>query len=279
MPTRRLLLSSHDAKIREIMVTKVITVPTTATVNDACQLFLAHKYLAFPVMHGERMVGIVDVELFAEGIDDLERTKQQENLFQLIGVHVSASQQASPWQAFLGRFPWLLCNIAGGILAAILTNQFEGLLQKVVALALFVPVVLALSESVAIQSVSLALLVLGGQPLSFATIRSRVVREGATGILLGFGLRHNHGPGGACLAAERQSRCLPAHRHQCRRHLLGRIRPRDAACPLPDGPRSAGRQRADRAGDRRYDHADDLLHGCPAPARPASVASQHIGTQ
>jgi magnesium transporter len=185
VPTRRLLLSGPDAKIREIMVTKVVTVPTTATVNDACQLFLAHKYLAFPVMHGERMVGIVDVELFAAGIDDLERTKQQENLFQLIGVHVSASQQASPWQAFLGRFPWLLCNIAGGILAAILTNQFEGLLQQVVALALFVPVVLALSESVAIQSVTLALLVLGGQPLSFATIRSRVAREGATGILLG----------------------------------------------------------------------------------------------
>jgi Mg/Co/Ni transporter MgtE (contains CBS domain) len=185
VPTRRLLLSQPDAKVREIMVNKVVTIDSTADVRTACDLFLKHKFLAFPVMHGERMVGIVDVELFAEGIDDLERTKQQDDLFQLIGVHVSATQQISPWEGFKSRFPWLLCNIAGGILAAILTNFFEGLLVKVVALALFVPVVLALSESVAIQSVTLALVVLHGMPCTLRDLATRVVREAATGLLLG----------------------------------------------------------------------------------------------
>ena len=184
VPTRRLLLSPEGAKIREIMVTKVVTIDSSADVRAACDLFLKHKFLAFPVMHGERMVGIVDVELFAEGIDDLERTKQQDNLFQLIGVHVSPAQQVSAWDGFRSRFPWLLCNIAGGILAAILTNFFEGLLVKVVAIALFVPVVLALSESVAIQSVSLALVVLH-KPSSLRELFSRVLREAATGAMLG----------------------------------------------------------------------------------------------
>jgi magnesium transporter len=185
VPTRRLLLSPPEAKVREIMVPRVVTLPSTATVNDACQLFLAHKFLAFPVMHGERMMGIVDVELFAEGIDDLERTKQQDDLFQLIGVHLTATQQVSPWQAFLGRFPWLLCNIGGGILAAVLAKWFDALLVEVVALALFVPVVLALSESVAIQSVTLALLVLHGQPCNLSTLKSRLAGEATTGLLLG----------------------------------------------------------------------------------------------
>ncbi len=185
VPTRRLLLSPPDAKIREIMVTNVVTIDSSADVRAACDLFLKHKFLAFPVMHGERMVGIVDVELFAEGIDDLERTKQQDDLFQLIGVHLSATQQVSPWDGFKSRFPWLLCNIAGGILAAILTNLFEGLLVNVVALALFVPVVLALSESVAIQSVTIALLVLHNKPCSLRELLGRVLREAATGALLG----------------------------------------------------------------------------------------------
>jgi magnesium transporter len=185
VPTRRLLLSSSDAKIREIMVTRVVTIDSAADVRSACDLFLKHKFLAFPVMHGERMIGIVDVELFAEGIDDLERTKHQEDLFQLLGVHVSASQQASPWEGFTSRFPWLLCNIAGGILAAFLTKWFDDLLVEVVVLALFVPVVLALSESVAIQSVTLALVVLHGAGCTLADLRSRVVREAATGVLLG----------------------------------------------------------------------------------------------
>ena len=185
VPTRRLLLSPPEAKIAQIMVASVVTLPHTATVRQACELFLAHHYLAFPVMHGERMIGIVDVEVFAEGIDDLERTKQQSDLFQLMGVRLSAAQQASPWLAFRSRFPWLLCNIGGGILAAILANAFEPLLIKVVSLALFVPVVLALSESVAIQSVTLALVCLHGQPPTWNALRTRLAREAATGAMLG----------------------------------------------------------------------------------------------
>lgn len=185
VPTRRLLLSDPAAQIADLMVRDVVTLPSTATVREACELFLAHRFLAFPVVHDERMVGIVDVEVFAEGIDDLERTKQQEDLFQLMGVHLSAAQQASPWAGFTSRFPWLLCNIAGGLLAAVLTHAFEPLLAKVVSLALFVPVVLGLSESVAIQSVTLALLVLHGQQPTLDALWRRLHRELLTGVLLG----------------------------------------------------------------------------------------------
>jgi magnesium transporter len=185
VPTRRLLLSPPDAKVADLMMRDVVTIPSTATVREACELFLAHRYLAFPVVHHDRMVGIVDVEVFAEGIDDLERTKQQEDLFQLMGVHLSAAQQASPWAGFTSRFPWLLCNIAGGILAAILSYAFETLLAKVVSLALFVPVVLGLSESVAIQSVTLALLLMHGQRPTLGALWSRLRRELLTGALLG----------------------------------------------------------------------------------------------
>jgi magnesium transporter len=185
VPTRRLLLAQPEEIIGNLMVRQVVTLPATGTVREACELFLTHRFLAFPVIHNERMVGIVDVELFAEGIDDLERTKHQEDLFQVMGVHLSATQQVSPWSGFRSRFPWLLCNIAGGILAAVLSYAFETLLAKIVSLALFVPVVLGLSESVAIQSVTLALLVLHGQPPTFGALWQRLRRELATGALLG----------------------------------------------------------------------------------------------
>ena len=185
VPTRRLLLSPPEQNVGEIMVTNVVTAPSTATVGEVCELFLAHKFLAFPVLHDGRMVGIVDVEVFAEGIDDLERTKQQEDLFQLMGVRLSAAQTASPLAGFNSRFPWLLCNIGGGILAAILTFFFEPLLHRVVELALFVPVVLGLSESVAIQSVTIALHLCHGQKPTFASLWPRLRREMFTGVLLG----------------------------------------------------------------------------------------------
>ncbi len=79
----------------------------------------------------------------------------------------------------------MACNIAGGILAAFLSGIFEAELQKAVALALFIPVVLALAESVSIQSVSLALQVLHGKPPTWNNLIPKISAEFFTGAYLG----------------------------------------------------------------------------------------------
>jgi magnesium transporter len=186
VPTRRLLLSPDATPIREVMVTRVVTIPAAATVLDACEFFLLHKLLAFPVVDEERrMLGIVDVDLYTEELADVDRREELDDLFQLIGVHFEDSQARSPVAAFKSRFPWLLANIGGGIVAAFLSGLFQAELEKAVALALFVPVVLALAESVAIQSVSIALQRLHGRRPSVAAIAAAVRHESATGIMLG----------------------------------------------------------------------------------------------
>src|SRR5712692_11406436 len=50
VPTRRLLLNPLDKPIAEIMVREVIAIPGTATVLDACEFFIQHRLLAFPVV-------------------------------------------------------------------------------------------------------------------------------------------------------------------------------------------------------------------------------------
>ena len=186
VPTRRLLLSPDVTPIRDVMVTRVVTIPDAATVLDACEFFLLHKLLAFPVVdEGRRMLGIVDVDLYTDKLADVDRRAELDDLFQLIGVHFEDSQARSPAAAFTSRFPWLVANIAGGIVAAFLSGLFQAELEKAVALALFVPVVLALAESVAIQSVSIALQRLHGRRPTLASIVRAVRHESLTGLLLG----------------------------------------------------------------------------------------------
>ncbi len=186
VPTRRLLLSADSTPLSQIMVNHVITIPATATVLDACEFFLLHRLLAFPVVDADRRLrGIVDVDLYTDELTDLDRREGNEDLFQLIGVHFTDAQQSSSFSAFRSRFPWLLANIAGGILAAFVSGVFEVELQKVVALALFIPVVLALAESVSIQSVSLALQALRGSQPTMKAILTKLRRESMTGLLLG----------------------------------------------------------------------------------------------
>jgi magnesium transporter len=186
VPTRRLLLSSPASPLQEIMVKEIITISNSATVLDACQYFVLHRLLAFPIVdHDGHLLGVVDVELYTDEISDFDRREGNDELFQLIGIHLDATKQTSSTEAFKSRFPWLLANVAGGLMAAFLTGVFEAELQKAVALALFIPVVLALAESVSMQSVSLALRVQSGQKLTVGQLLRKLQLEALTGLFLG----------------------------------------------------------------------------------------------
>ena len=55
--------------LREIMVPRVVAVPATATILEACEFFVLYKFLAFPIVDEQRrVVGIIDANLFAEEI-------------------------------------------------------------------------------------------------------------------------------------------------------------------------------------------------------------------
>jgi magnesium transporter len=186
VPTRRLILSPPERPLAKIIVKYVVTLPSTATVSDACELFIQHRLLALPVVDDKgRVLGVVDVELYTDELTRLDDAQARDNLFQMVGVYVTAGLQATPFSAFRRRFPWLGCNLAAGILAAFLAGIFKAELNRVVALAFFIPVVLNLAESVSSQSVSLALHALSGQRPTWRSLVGKLRGELATGALLG----------------------------------------------------------------------------------------------
>jgi len=188
VPTRRLLLCQPDKPLADIMVDKVVALPQEATVLEACEFFIQHRLLAFPVVDtGKTLLGVVDVDLYTDEIVQLGDASARDDLFQMIGVHVTQAQQGSPLVAFRHRFPWLGCNMAAGLLAALLSGLYEDVLKNWVVLTFFIPVVLNLAESVSSQSVSLALQAFQGRRPTWKSLFQELRKEFATGLLLGFG--------------------------------------------------------------------------------------------
>lgn len=75
VPTRRLILSAPDARLADIMVAKVMALPARATVLEACEFFILHRLLAFPVVDDDgRLIGVVDIELYTGELDRLGDT-------------------------------------------------------------------------------------------------------------------------------------------------------------------------------------------------------------
>lgn len=187
VPTRRLLTGSPDQRIRHIMLPRVVTIPAQATVEVACEFFIQHKFLAFPVVDADkRLLGVVDVSLFTDEVLDLAEKQELDDVFQLVGVHL-ARAKASPLASFRDRFPWLLCNIAGGTACAVLSGFYEPLLNAQLVLALFVPVVLALAESVSMQAMTITVHGMHGGGVNWGGTLRGLWAELLAALLLGLG--------------------------------------------------------------------------------------------
>jgi magnesium transporter len=185
LQTRTILTAQPDETLADVMIRRVVAIPETATVLEACEFFVLHKFLAFPVVDRDRhIIGVVDVNLFNEEVFGIPQTETGDELFQAIGFHISQARSASPLAVLRFRFPWLLVTIAGGTVCAFLTEAHTRALQHTLAIAFFMTLVLALGESVAVQSLALVLENLGPKPLTSRWFFSIFKREALTAIPL-----------------------------------------------------------------------------------------------
>jgi magnesium transporter len=194
LPTRRLLTASLETPLRQIMVPRVVAIPETATVLDACEFFVLYKFLAFPVVDAQRrVIGIIDANLFAEEILEAGESEDRQRatgvvfleFFEALGFRLEQIRGVSPWRGFRFRFPWLLVTVTGGTLSAILARFFEATLARSLVLAFFLTMVLALNESVSMQSMSVTIHALRSVSVTRRWLATAFRREAVTAVLLG----------------------------------------------------------------------------------------------
>jgi magnesium transporter len=188
LPTRRLLTASPESQLSGLVIRNVVAIPHTATVLEACEAFVLHKFLAFPVVDAARkIVGVVDVGLLTEEAFDIAEREQTGALFESIGFRIWQVRNASPLRMFRFRFPWLLATIGSGTLCALLARAYEVTLAKSIILTFFFTLVLGLAESVSIQSMTMTIQILRVIRPNRRWYFLRLRHEAGTALLLGAG--------------------------------------------------------------------------------------------
>jgi magnesium transporter len=186
LPTRKLLTAAPEARVSDLMQRDPISIPEAVTVLEACQIFMEHKFLAYPVVDaGHRLVGVVDVTLFNRELLDVAKRRQIEDLFETLGVRIAKLAQASPLGAFRYRFPWLVATIASGSLCALIARAYGQTLEKSIVIAFFLTLVLGLAEGMSVQAMTVAIQGLHAVKPSWSGFLRNAAREGFVGLLLG----------------------------------------------------------------------------------------------
>ncbi len=186
--TRDLLFSRSDASLKEIASSSVSSLRAEESVEEALKEMDQYKLLALPVLDSEGMLlGVFSVPFDEPIVFDKVPTAEErmaQDVFQLVGMTVEQGSLISSRKEWRLRMPWLLCNLFAGIVCALIASHFEFLLASVVVVSVFIPLVLTLGESVAMQSMTLSMSLLRAGPVPWSQVGSRAWRELKTSLLL-----------------------------------------------------------------------------------------------
>jgi magnesium transporter len=179
---RDLLLTEHARQLQEIMVRDPFYLTANTPVIEAMRLTVNRHYPYYPVCDSAGvLVGMIrGATLFAQ--QAIEVTAQAGSM---VGVD-REERTASSWTRSLRfRHPWLQINLLTTFLAAGVVGAFEHTIDKVVALAVFLPVMMSQAMNTGCQALAVALRGLTLGELKPGREGSLVVKEAIVGLFNG----------------------------------------------------------------------------------------------
>lgn len=176
--TRTLLLSDPHHTISDVMEKSVVHLQGSQTLRDAMSQLERYHLLALPVV-GEQgeLLGVIDVDLYLEEASDIANSRLQSDIFQMIGMYMEEGRDFSYLKHYWNRMPWIFCNLFGGIACAIISRVYEDVLAKVLLLAMFIPLILTLSESISMQSLTQSMQLLRTKRVVWSRVFHRLFRD------------------------------------------------------------------------------------------------------
>lgn len=170
IPLSRLLRTKRPVPVTDLMTTKMELIPATMDQEEVAFLFSNRDLVSAPVVDEQgRLVGAITID----DVVDVIHEEHEEDLMRMGGVaegdlysHVIDTTRA--------RFTWLLVNLGTAIAASLVIGLFSHSLEKMVALAVLMPIVASMGGNAGTQTLTVVVRAIATKELS-ATNAMRVV--------------------------------------------------------------------------------------------------------
>jgi magnesium transporter len=184
VPLDRLLRTKRPVLISNLMEKERRCVRATDDQEEVARLFERYDMVAAPVVdESDRLVGVIMVDDIVDVIEE----EADEDLKALGGVKGDEELSDTVWMIVRSRFPWLAVNLVAALVAASVIGLFESAIQKMVALAVLMPIVASMGGNAGTQTMTVAVRALATRDLSDTNAWRVVRRELLVGIVNGVG--------------------------------------------------------------------------------------------
>ena len=180
----RILTTTPSATtLKDIMIKNVHTIRPETDQEEVARIVAQYNFLAVPVVDSEsHLLGIVTVD----DVVDVIREEATEDFLQMAGAGKDREiLLKSSWESAKTRLPWLFASWIGGVIAAYLIGVFEGMLENIIALAAFIPVILGMGGNIATQSSTIIVRGMATGRVNIGGEIKLILKEMKVGIILG----------------------------------------------------------------------------------------------
>jgi len=176
---RRLLLVPPETPLKRIMTSDVYSARVDTDQEEVARQVASYNLLAIPVVDSEnKLTGVITVD----DVIDVIKDEATEDVYRLAGVSRDDGVLTPPLESLRRRLPWLLVNLLTAFIAASVVGVFQSTIEKVVALAVFMPVVPGMGGNAATQTLAVIVRGLALGELTWVNARQALVKEGLVGL-------------------------------------------------------------------------------------------------
>ena len=183
IPLSKVLRSKRGVLLTELKLKELHLIPVDMDQEEVGFRFRQYGLVSAPVVDPHnRLLGVITVDDVVDVIEE----EAEEDILRLGGVRETDIFQP-PLRTGMRRFPWLLINLGTAILASVVIAQFEEAIERVVALAVLMPIVASMGGNGGTQTVTVVVRALATREITtanaFRVLGKELVVGGLNGLL------------------------------------------------------------------------------------------------
>ncbi len=149
---RELIVADPTTPVTQLMTSEVISVPPGTDQEECARILQRYRLLALPVVDDE---GVLQGIITADDVIDVLAEEATEDMYRMAGVDVKEWVFSPLRESIVRRVPWLSFNMAWAFAGAAVIYAFQGTLEKVATLAIFMPMIAGQAGNAGIQTATI----------------------------------------------------------------------------------------------------------------------------
>jgi magnesium transporter len=181
IPLSSIIRAQRPEKLESLTLDETIPIPATLNQEEVARIFRREDLISAPVIDtDQRLIGVITIDDIVDVIDE----EAAEDFLKLGGVDKSDVYRAV-FQTAQARSYWLLLNCFTAALAAFVISLFGGSIEKIVALAILMPIVASMGGNAGMQALTVAVRAISMREISGTNGMRFIFKEALVGLLNG----------------------------------------------------------------------------------------------